>query len=229
MFTMFMNYCCVRRKSRVSFRRHVLSGIVFAPILAWVGGRSMGYLESPTHAENILFAHACYSQLTPVASHPNALIAVLWCEYKTGLTYVDAMSQIGIRRKKLEYVEYLAKACQEGLRDIEHFDSATGGVCWVGRREWSKEEGFAQGISRKVDGGKTRLRKGESRNGEREYLRRAFEECHARFGVEVRIEWGQDGMPNVKLKTPRLEGTMFTGDFIDIDIDPSIADPIRGL
>ncbi|KAH6664431.1 hypothetical protein B0J14DRAFT_245808 [Halenospora varia] len=187
----------------------------------------MGWLESPTHAENVLFAHACYSQLQP--SHPHVLTAGLWCEYKTGLQRKEAEEQIGIRRKRLEYVEFLAKACQEGLRDIEHFDSATSGVCWVGGREWSEEEGFARGIDRKLDGGKTRLRKGESRNGEREYLRRAFEECHARFGVEVWIEWGVDGVPSVKLKTPRLEGTKFTGDFIDIDIDPSMADPVPGL
>ncbi|KAH6664430.1 hypothetical protein B0J14DRAFT_607644 [Halenospora varia] len=43
-FTMFVNYCCVSRKSRVGFRRHVLSGIVFAPILAWVGGREFSVL-----------------------------------------------------------------------------------------------------------------------------------------------------------------------------------------
>ena len=36
-------------------------------------------------------------------------------------------------------------------------------------------------------------REGETRNGALEYFRRAFEECHAKFGVEVMLEW-RDGV-----------------------------------
>ncbi|EHK99479.1 hypothetical protein M7I_4636 [Glarea lozoyensis 74030] len=55
----------------------------------------------------------------------------------------------------------------------------------------------------------------ESRNSEHEYLRRAFEECYARFGLEVMMEW-RDGMPVTRLKLPDKNGLKDGGKWVDI-------------
>jgi hypothetical protein len=44
----------------------------------------------------------------------------------------------------------------------------------------------------------------EKRNSEEEYTRRAFEECHAKFGVEVTIEW-RDGVSPTPIKFRRIK------------------------
>ncbi len=67
------------------------------------------------------------------------------------------------------YVEILAKVCQEGLRDMG-YGQGLEGVCWMGRVEKDDEWG-------------------EGEASEREWFARGFEECHARFGVDARLEW----------------------------------------
>ncbi|KAF4633277.1 hypothetical protein G7Y89_g4852 [Cudoniella acicularis] len=201
-FTSILNCCCIPRRSRVTFTRHVLTAILFAPLLAQITGRGLGWIISPEN-DKAPFAAACYDQLS--LENENVLMAGAWCEYKTGLTRGQTEAQIGGRRKKLMYVAELGRTCAEGLRDIEHFVGLDGGICWMGERT----------------GSELGLRKGEVRNGEKEHLRRAMEECHRRFGYEMEItEWRDDGTPVVRVKMPEIAGTQFNGDFLDVNNTP---------
>ncbi|TVY33642.1 hypothetical protein LSUB1_G005963 [Lachnellula subtilissima] len=180
----FLNYACIPRSWRVSFKRHLLIVLVLAPILAQVIGRGGGA--------------ACFDQLD--ASDVNVLVKGVYCEYRFGLSRSDAERRIGKRRGRMEFVENLARVCNEAMRDMDHWTGYEP-VCWMGHGGGLEEE--------KV---------GEERNSEREWLRRGFEECHERFGVEALMSWRDDSpFPSVKMKTPRIEGTIFTGDFVDLD------------
>jgi hypothetical protein len=155
----FLNYCCIPRSWRISFKRHLFIVLVFAPILAQVVGRAMGWIES-TGSSEVEFSAACYDQLD--AQDLNVLAKGVYCEYKHGISRGEAERRIGKRRQWMEFVEHLARVCNEGLRDMDHWTGHES-LCWMGH------------------GGGGGERVGEGRNSEREWMRRGFEECHARF------------------------------------------------
>lgn len=126
---------------------------------------------------------ACFDQLD--ASDVNVLVKGVFCEYRFGISRGAAERRIGKRRGRFEFVEYLARVCSEALRDMDHWTGYEP-VCWMGH-------GGGDGLERV----------GEVRNGEREWMRRAFEECHARFGVEALLSWSED----VSLASPLQENT----------------------
>ncbi|TVY45336.1 hypothetical protein LOCC1_G004876 [Lachnellula occidentalis] len=181
-----LNYACIPRSWRVSFKRHLLIVLILAPILAQVIGRWGGWIENGSG--EVETSAACYDQLD--ASDVNVLVKGVYCEYRFGLTRSAAERRIGKRRGRMEFVEYLARVCNEALRDMDHWTGYEP-VCWMGH-----------------GGGLERV--GEGRNSEREYLRRGFEECHEKFGVQALMNWKEDSpLPSVKIN--------FTGDFIDSD------------
>jgi hypothetical protein len=47
----------------------------------------------------------------------------------------------------------------------------------------------------------------ETRNSEEEYTRRAFEECHAKFGIEVMVEW-RDGVNSTSAEFERIKAVV---------------------
>lgn len=122
--------------------------------MGWIGGGEMD--------DDVVRAAACYEQLD--SRDMDVLLKGVYCDYKFGKGRGQVRREIGGRRHRLEYVEYLARVCQEGLRDIGHFN-ARGGVCWVGRG---------------------------SDGTEKMWMKRGFEECHTRFGVDVRVDWEGD-------------------------------------
>lgn len=114
---------------------------------------------------------ACYDQLKLEDS--NVLFEGFWCGFQHGISRGEAEGVIGNRRRKMEYVESLARVCIEGLRDWEHCVGMEC-QCWMGH------------------GGSEGERAGEGRNSERQWMRIAFEECHERFGLETRLSWSED-------------------------------------
>lgn len=170
-FLTFVNYLLIPRSWRVSLKRHLLTVVVLAPLLAQLIGRGAGWIESPERATKLEWTSACFEQL--YARDSNVLFQGVWCEYQHGITREEVESSIGNRRRKAEYVESLARVCIEGLRDFEHCRGLEC-VCWMGH------------------GGGEQKRVGEGRNSEREWVRRAFEECYGRFGIETRMSWSED-------------------------------------
>jgi hypothetical protein len=163
-FTSLLKFCFSRKGRRMSIKRHVFTAIVLAPALAQVVGRGKGWLVDED-ADPAVWTAACYDQLD--ARDSTVVMKSAFCEHRYGLSREKVGRYIGRRRERVSYVEMLARVCQEGLRDLG-FTTGMEGVCWVGKGgdEWS--EGDAS---------------------EREWFRRGFNECHARFGVDARLEW----------------------------------------
>jgi hypothetical protein len=103
------------------------------------------------------------------ARDPNVILKSAFCGLRYGTSRPKVERWIGRRRERMGYVEILAKVCQEGLRDMG-YGQGLEGVCWMGRVEKDDEWG-------------------EGEASEREWFARGFEECHARFGVDARLEW----------------------------------------
>jgi hypothetical protein len=164
LFTSFLKYCFSSKSRRMTIKRHVFTALILAPLLAQVVGRWKGWLVNEND-DPIVWTAACYDQLD--ARDPTVILKSAFC----GLRYDKSRRQvekwIGRRRERAEYVEMLAEVCQEGLRDMGYSEGLEGGVCWIGKvDEWNEGEA-----------------------SEREWFRRGFEECHARFGVDAKLEW----------------------------------------
>jgi hypothetical protein len=178
-FTSLLKFCLSRKGRRMSIKRHVFTAIILAPFLAQVVGRSKGWLVNEDK-DPIVWTAACYDQLD--AQDPNVLVKAAFCGLRHGKTRSRVEKLIGRRRERFGYVEVLAMVCQEGLRDMEH-SIGLDGVCWIGKVEDDDEwmEGEAS---------------------QREWFRRGFEECHARFGVDAQLEWRGEVCCSLLLYTP---------------------------
>jgi hypothetical protein len=167
--TSLLKFCFSRKRLRMSIKRHVFTAIILAPALAQVVGRSKGWFVDED-ADPVVWTAACYDQLD--ARDENVLMKSAFCGLRYGISRERVERYIGRRRERVSYVEVLARACQEGLRDMG-YGRGMEGVCWIGSGggldEWS--EGDAS---------------------EREWFKRGFEECHARFGVDARLDWRGD-------------------------------------
>jgi hypothetical protein len=162
--TTLLKYCVARKARRTSLKRHVLTAFILAPLLSQVIGRWKGWLVSYGN-DPVVWTAACYDQLD--AQDPSVILKSAFCGLKYGINRSKVEWWIGRRREQIGYVEILSKVCQEALRDMGYSQGLEGGVCWIGAwDEWS--EGDAS---------------------EREWFRRGFEECHARFGVDAKLEW----------------------------------------
>ena len=166
----------------------------------------------------IVWTAACYDQLD--ARDPTVLMKSAYCELRHGVSRSAVEAFMGRRRERTVYTETLAQVCQEGLRDLGYSQGGWEGlVCWIGKQdEW--REGDAS---------------------QREWFRRGFEECHAKFGVDAKLEWRGDVCisylwphaytPDIadtviqqvlmKYKMPALEGTKYNGEYIEKDLDVS--------
>ena len=152
----------------MSVKRHLFTAIILAPALAQLLGRGKGWLVDEL-SDPVVWTAACYDQLD--ARDENVLMKSLFCGLKYGISRGVVERNIGGRRERVSYVEMLAKVCQEGLRDMG-YGRGMDGVCWiggVGLDEW-----------------------GEGEASEREWFKRGFEECHARFGVDAKLDWRGD-------------------------------------
>jgi hypothetical protein len=164
LLTTLLKYCFSRKDRRISIKRHVFTALILAPVLSQILGRYQGWLVNE-NSDPIVWTAACYDQLD--ARDPTAILKSAFCRLRYGLSRGQVARWIGRRRERAEYVEMLAKVCQEGLRDLGYSEGLDGGVCWIGKvDEWNEGEA-----------------------SEREWFRRGFEECHARFGVDARLEW----------------------------------------
>jgi hypothetical protein len=115
---------CIPIRSRVTLKRHLVTAVLLAPVLAHLGGRYLGVLE--TDGEGVEKAAACYEQ---VGLEGNALTKSLYCEVRYGVKRGEVERRIGVRRERLWFGEVLAGVCIEGLRDVEHFERGVEGVC----------------------------------------------------------------------------------------------------
>ncbi|KAE9364493.1 hypothetical protein N431DRAFT_447668 [Stipitochalara longipes BDJ] len=195
LFTTLLKYCFARKSRRMSFKRHVFTALILAPLLAQIVGRWKGWLVNEDD-DPVVWTAACYDQLD--ARDPSVILKSAFCELRHGLSRSKVEKWIGGRRERVYYVETLAKVCQEGLRDMGYSEGLEGGMCWIGKQdEWSEGEA-----------------------SEREWFKRGFEECHARFGVDAKLEWRGE-QPLVKYRMPVIEGTKFNGEYIEMALDPS--------
>jgi hypothetical protein len=165
LFTTLLKFCFTGKARRMSLKRHVFTAVFLAPLLAQIVGRSKGWLVHEDY-DPIVWTAACYDQLD--ARDPSVILESAFCQVRYGMSRKKVERWIGRRRERVGYVQMLARVCQEGLRDMGYSKGVLeGGMCWIGAQdEWS--EGDAS---------------------EREWFRRSFEECHARFGVDAKIEW----------------------------------------
>ncbi|RDL40928.1 uncharacterized protein BP5553_00907 [Venustampulla echinocandica] len=193
--TLLINHCCLPRSSRITFRRHLVTAIFIAPLLAQITGHSLGLIGNP-YKLKVVAAAACYDQLD--AADATVLTKGLFCEVKYGISRGEAERRAGTLKTGLGYVELLAINCLS-MWDIDHFEGGVRGVCWMGMEREDVGEG-------------------EGRNTLKHNLRRRFEECYGKFGIEVLWKWKGDGA-EIMLKLPKIEGTKYTGEFIPIDGD----------
>ncbi|EPE33773.1 hypothetical protein GLAREA_06786 [Glarea lozoyensis ATCC 20868] len=184
---------CLQKPSRVTFKRHVLSAVVIAPLLAGLVGQWMGMGSGGVER-----AMACYEQAADLGDR--AVIGKgVYCGWRFGVSRGQAERGVGVGRERGTYAVEMARVCYEGLRDVGEFVGGIEGVCYMGPPSSRTDEFNLE----------------ESRNSEHEYLRRAFEECYARFGLEVMMEW-RDGMPVTRLKLPDKNGLKDGGKWVDI-------------
>ncbi|KAG9236540.1 hypothetical protein BJ875DRAFT_222684 [Amylocarpus encephaloides] len=201
-----LNHCCVPKRSRVTLQRHLLTAILFAPILAQVTGRWLGMIEGRGQSAKVMGASACYEQLD--LRDVDVIAKSAWCAKYFGYKQHQVDIRMRARRGRTEYVEYLAEVCVKGLLQIGQRER----VCWMGL-----DDGEERGV-----------REWESVNGERMQVRRLFEECHRKFGVEVRLKWTEGGDAIPRLKLPDVGGVKGSGEWIEPPVD-MVEDSKKGI
>lgn len=188
----------------MSFKRHLVTAFLLGPLLAQLVGRWMGWLESNGYGSVSAKASACWEQIG--LRDLDVIQKSVWCQEEYGMMgREEAKRVIGGRRGRGMYIEDLAGACIQ-------LDLEFGGVCRVVGEvdeEWDVDRVENEGRNRYVFlffsvirffggvfGERERLLRiglivmmTDFRHSERAHMRWIFEECHARFGVEMQMIW----------------------------------------